>query len=704
MKVALVIHWFLLALVGGLAWHAGGSPFQLACSMLALLAYPLLGFLPARLEPFKRITCALLLIISGMQGGNKPIMLWSCLLALPQLLSAIQCVWEIQHAGKFKTVESAGIKRSVFTLGFYATMGLVFLLLRPDFFGIEPSASRMIALVCTMLGLVAWEASRTARLQEGNNTPLTDKAYLMRHALIGSGALIFILLFAFVLPFASDALCGFSAKVKAAHGSDRRKPIGKPAGRSGEGPSLPGPEQANRTGQVELPMRGTLELSDEIRVILRFEDPNRSVKPTRQRPLYVRTLAASRFEDGEWKSDGNSGQWLKDAGDGRQDDKVEVGRHSTEDIPHEIFLLRSNGQALPALAGVTAYALPEVLALPDDWYQNPASGDIRYKAWSRPVDIQSISTMKPEAGNPGPAYLTRLESPLGARLTETADRIGAGRTDLSGRLESLRQFFETNFIYTTTVVNDSNSPPLENFLFAEKRGYCDFFASASALLLRHMGIPSRVACGYMGGEPDPATDSWIFQEFHAHSWTEVYVEGRGWVICDFTPPSSESPSLAGTPPPSLNLAAFQDAGTGGLKRESKRSHQAASHPSAWVPAILVLGWLVTILGILFLKHRTPEQRATRIAARRRAKSEQQPDYLLEFLNMCQSLGHTRLPGQTLMEFLRDLKQARFCHDDFDELIDYYYKSRYENAPPDRTSKRRFLKLIRSFSKAKAREI
>lgn len=654
MKIALVIHSFMLILVAGLAWL----------------------------------------------DRNGPTLLWSCPLALPHLLSAIQCIREIQHAGRSGTVASKQGKRSVLTLGFYATMGLVCMLLRPDCFKIDPFAARMLAVVCALMGLVAWEASRPGRFPQGKTVPPTDRGILIRFVILGAGSLLFILVFALALPISSDALCRLSTGIVSPQGTPQRKPGGKSAA-SGEGPSLEGPELANRTGQVHLPMRGTLDLGDEIRVMLKFEDPSTAVKPTRQRPLYIRTLSVSRFDDDGWVGDSTSGHWLDDPADGREDGKVEVGSRASGESACQIYLLRSNGQALPALAGVTAYALPAVFVLPDDWYQNPASGDIRYRAWSSQVDIQSLAGMKPEPGKPGPAYLTRLETPFGARLTETAALIGDGHPDLLGRLESLRRFFQSNFIYSMTVENKSNQPPLANFLFEEKKGYCDFFASASALMLRHMGIPSRVACGYMGGEHDDATDCWIFQAYHAHSWTEVFVEGHGWVICDFTPPSDDSPSLAGNPPPSLDLAAFEDAGTGRLNQETRHSDQSTGLRAPWIPAILVFGGLVPILGLILLKQRTPEQRAVTMAARKRARSEQQPDYLLDFLRMCSSFGHTRREGQTLMEFHRGLKQAGLCHDDFDELTDYYYKSRYEDAPPDRPSERRFLKLIRRFRKEKA---
>ncbi len=715
MKVALAIHLFMLSLAGGLVWHTGESPFLLAASMVVVLVYLLLSI---RQEPLtgatKLISGALLMGVCVLLFGTSQKVLWPCLLALPQLLSAMHCIWEIQHAGKVKEVESTRIRRSIFTLGFYATLGLAFLMLHSTPFNLEPPTGRMLAVVSSMMGFIAWEASRAGRLKHGETTPLTGNGFVVRIALMGLGTVMFVFLFAVALPFVSDALCDFSNKLKSPQDPPDPKPLEKLASQSGdsdgaqsgeESDSNAGPELVNRTGQVRLPNRGKLELSDEVRVVLKFEDPAQVEALTKQGPLYVRTLAVSKFEGNQWESDSPSGFWRKDSSDGRLDGRVDVGSTpSPGDIAHEVFLLESNGQALPALAGVTTYALPEILVLPDDWFQNAATGNIRYKAWSRPLDILSLSKSNSEPGRPGPAYLTKLDTAFGTRLTETAEMITTGRKDLSGRLELLRQFFQTNFIYSTTVENKSSKPPLENFLFVDKKGYCDFFASAAALILRHMDIPSRVAFGYKAGEHDAATDTWIFRELHAHSWTEVFVKDQGWVICDFTPSSSDSPSVAGSAP-SFDAAAFKDAGALGPGGENKLWNKAESLQtlrSPWLSVIVALGLLGVILGFL-LQHRKPGQSAARKAARKRARSEQQPAYFLEFLRMCRSLGHPRLEGQTLMEFHRDLKKARFCNEDFDDLTDYYYRSRYEDAPLDESIERRFLKRIRQFRKAKVSE-
>ncbi len=63
-----------------------------------------------------------------------------------------------------------------------------------------------------------------------------------------------------------------------------------------------------------------------------------------------------------------------------------------------------------------------------------------------------------------------------------------------------------NYEYSTQIDNPDGLDPLENFLFYEKRGYCDFFATAGALIARMMGIPSRIGYGYSKPEFDGRAD------------------------------------------------------------------------------------------------------------------------------------------------------------------------------------------------------
>ncbi len=85
--------------------------------------------------------------------------------------------------------------------------------------------------------------------------------------------------------------------------------------------------------------------------------------------------------------------------------------------------------------------------------------------------------------------------------------------------------------------------PLETFLFSSKRGYCQQFAGAMALLLRMGGVPARVAAGFTQGDYDPATKQWVATDLDAHAWVEAWFPQYGWVRFDPTPP--QDPALSG---------------------------------------------------------------------------------------------------------------------------------------------------------------
>ena len=73
------------------------------------------------------------------------------------------------------------------------------------------------------------------------------------------------------------------------------------------------------------------------------------------------------------------------------------------------------------------------------------------------------------------------------------------------------------------------------FLFEDRRGYCQQFSGAMALMLRMIGIPSRVASGFAPGGRDPQRGVFLVEDVDAHSWVEVYFAGIGWVPFEPTP-------------------------------------------------------------------------------------------------------------------------------------------------------------------------
>jgi transglutaminase-like putative cysteine protease len=85
--------------------------------------------------------------------------------------------------------------------------------------------------------------------------------------------------------------------------------------------------------------------------------------------------------------------------------------------------------------------------------------------------------------------------------------------------------------------------PLMSFLFAERRGYCQQFSGAFALLARMAGVPTRVAAGFTAGQRDAGRGEWVVRDYDAHSWDEVWFPRYGWVTFDPTP--AVAPALQG---------------------------------------------------------------------------------------------------------------------------------------------------------------
>jgi hypothetical protein len=103
----------------------------------------------------------------------------------------------------------------------------------------------------------------------------------------------------------------------------------------------------------------------------------------------------------------------------------------------------------------------------------------------------------------------------------------------------LELFTQQPFYYTLTPPKLADNS-VDAFLFDTKRGFCGHYASAFATLMRAAGIPARVVTGYQGGTFNRFADYWILRQSDAHAWTEIWIEGRGWLRID--PTSAIAPS------------------------------------------------------------------------------------------------------------------------------------------------------------------
>jgi transglutaminase-like putative cysteine protease len=132
-------------------------------------------------------------------------------------------------------------------------------------------------------------------------------------------------------------------------------------------------------------------------------------------------------------------------------------------------------------------------------------------------------------------YLTVPRS-LSPKVGELARQLTEGMTTPMNKAIAIMEWLRKTHTYTTDLKRDpSVADPLEDFLFHETAGHCEYFASATAVLLRLAGVPSRYINGFLGGEWNDLGKYLVVRDNRAHSWAEVYAGAAGWVRVDATP-------------------------------------------------------------------------------------------------------------------------------------------------------------------------
>jgi protein-glutamine gamma-glutamyltransferase len=138
-----------------------------------------------------------------------------------------------------------------------------------------------------------------------------------------------------------------------------------------------------------------------------------------------------------------------------------------------------------------------------------------------------------------------LELPqIDARVAALAKEWTAGEINPEKMARAVETHFHKDFRYTLEMLETEVPDPLAYFLFVRKKGHCEYFASSMAVMLRTLGVPSRVATGFLGGVYNPLSGWQVVRASDAHSWVEAWIPGRGWMTFDPTPadPSATDPS------------------------------------------------------------------------------------------------------------------------------------------------------------------
>ena len=130
---------------------------------------------------------------------------------------------------------------------------------------------------------------------------------------------------------------------------------------------------------------------------------------------------------------------------------------------------------------------------------------------------------------------------LDQRVADLARKVTASAPTPYDKARAIERYLSTNFGYTLQLPSSTPDDPIAYFLFERKQGHCEYFASSMAVMLRSIGIPSRIVNGFRTGEYNDVTGSYIIRARDAHSWVEAYFPGNGWVSFDPTPAAIQPP-------------------------------------------------------------------------------------------------------------------------------------------------------------------
>lgn len=266
-----------------------------------------------------------------------------------------------------------------------------------------------------------------------------------------------------------------------------------------------------------------LALNDSIALRVRFDGP-----PPPAGQIYFRGPVLSRFDGRQWQPPEPSlAPRLR----------ADV-RPRGEPTGYEVTMEPNRRRWLFVLeAATTAPTLPDnPVRMTDDlqWVtQRPIGALVRYRAQSH-LDFGHGPT---EASPRLQAY-RQLPPGFNPRTQQLAQELqgvhGSSAQHAPALVAAALDRLRTGGYTYTLEPGVYGQHTADEFWFDRKRGFCEHIASAFAVLMRAMDIPARVVTGYQGGEVNTVDGYWTVRQRDAHAWTEVWLQGQGWVRVDPT--------------------------------------------------------------------------------------------------------------------------------------------------------------------------
>ena len=283
-------------------------------------------------------------------------------------------------------------------------------------------------------------------------------------------------------------------------------------------------------------------------IVMRVEHPNLPAEPPVRLALYLRGAAFDRYNGHSWsRTTGSTQMRAEQLGNSvrirRWPDPVHDRklRIDLEAIDPSVVFVPPDAVALTILTptNVVPSAIPTLYMSQEGQltYRTLNEGGLRYEVALADGNESPLQPLDPASR----ARYLALPADLPPRVAELAKSWVGSETDPERRAKRVEAALRKGFRYDLESPSGAAKNPLDDFLFVSKRGHCEFYSTAMAVMLRTQGVPTRNVNGFIGGTFNRFGRYYAVRQGDAHSWVEVYVDGKGFVRFDPTPPADAAP-------------------------------------------------------------------------------------------------------------------------------------------------------------------
>ncbi|MFO7636830.1 MAG: transglutaminase domain-containing protein [Clostridia bacterium] len=303
---------------------------------------------------------------------------------------------------------------------------------------------------------------------------------------------------------------------------------------------------------------------------------------------------------------------------------------------------------------------------------------------------------------------TGLPDTLPARVRDLSREITRLQVSDYDKVKAIEDFLKQNYLYT---LSPDDTPEgrdfVDYFLFDIKNGYCTYYATAMAVLVRGIGLPARYVEGFVLPFSPVAFGQYQVTGKQAHAWTEVYFEGVGWVPFEPTPPFSSlldlRSNLVDLDPDDMMDDDFddyfEDYYSGFFPRTDTGPifilpEDSEEKPSAGNILLILFGSaFILILSVNLTIFAVRSFRFKKV----RNKESFRRNYLILF-RMFNAMGYTYTKNQTLLRYAKGIdKVFSFKNVEFSEITMIYYKILYGDQEIDSTDIEKWSIFVKEFS-------